>query len=34
MSKTLKTILQIAGYVITAILAAFGGASASAQGLI
>lgn len=33
MNKTWKTILQIAGYVITAILAAFGGAHASAHGL-
>lgn len=33
MNKTLKTILQIVGYVITAVLAAFGGAHASAQGL-
>lgn len=33
MNKTWKTILQIAGYLITAILAAFGGAEASAHGL-
>lgn len=33
MSKNWKTILQIVGYVITAILAAFGGASASAHGM-
>lgn len=33
MNKTWKTILQIVGYVITAILAAFGGASASAHGI-
>ena len=33
MSKTLKTILQIVSYVITAVLAAFGGVQASAQGL-
>lgn len=33
MNKTWKTVLQIVGYVITAILAAFGGASASAMGM-
>lgn len=33
MNKTWKTVLQIVSYVITAILAAFGGASASGMSM-